>query len=118
MQKTEYPELAPGICFICEQTPQVTYVDTLRDYHDLALVHRLSGRKYICSNCVQELAEVMGYSAAREHSLLKEEFLHLKDDYALLRREYNKVQEAVSKDFLGMVAKMAKATTKKPKGGK
>ena len=47
--------LAPSLCFICEQSPQTGAVDTFRTFMT-PLPTRLTGRKYVCVECIKELA--------------------------------------------------------------
>lgn len=54
------PILAPAVCFICEQTPPVRYVDTLIEWEAQGITN-LDGRKYVCENCVDQFADLMGY---------------------------------------------------------
>jgi hypothetical protein len=54
---------APNVCFICETFPQEgsSLVDTQRD-HEYGNFRPLSGRKYVCESCVNELARAFGLS--------------------------------------------------------
>ena len=54
---------APNVCFICETFPPEgsSLVDTQRD-HEYGNFRPLSGRKYVCESCVNELARVLGLS--------------------------------------------------------
>ena len=54
---------APNVCFICESFPAEgsSLVDTQRD-HEYGNFRPLSGRKYVCESCVNELARVLGLS--------------------------------------------------------
>lgn len=51
--------LAPSICFICEESPQVDVVDTARN-NETPLPTKLRGRKYVCVSCITELAKFIG----------------------------------------------------------
>lgn len=52
--------LAPSICFICEQGPQNGAVDTFRTFMTQPPTH-LTGRKYVCVDCVKSLAGLVGF---------------------------------------------------------
>lgn len=54
------PFLAPGMCFICEQSDQVRYVDTFRDFEGIVR-EKLDGRKYVCEQCIKEYAGKLGF---------------------------------------------------------
>jgi len=55
---------APGICFVCERTPDegTGYVDTLTSFTPGFPSH-LGGAKYICEGCVRAAAGVCGFYA-------------------------------------------------------
>jgi hypothetical protein len=59
----------PFVCFICETSPQreagVDVVDTGHNFEPSAPVH-ITGRKLICSRCVQEFANLLGFRTADE----------------------------------------------------
>src|ERR1043165_7680027 len=63
MKILDGPMLAPNCCIICEQTPDVSYIDTLKEFVS-DVYHRMNGRKYVCAECMESLAKVAGY----EHS--------------------------------------------------
>lgn len=54
MNRVEFPNLAPSVCFLCEKVDALFYVDTLRTF-DPGGPTPLTGRKYVCSNCIIEL---------------------------------------------------------------
>lgn len=59
MELIAYPELLPGICFICEGVPPETvFVDTARTFEPSGYTH-LNGRKYICASCVIDAANAL-----------------------------------------------------------
>lgn len=56
------PVLPPGMCFICEQSNPVRYIDTFRDFEGVVR-EKLDGRKYVCEGCAKEFAERLGFYA-------------------------------------------------------
>jgi len=61
--------LPPNMCLICEESPQdMGYVDTFREI-DPDHFTNLSGRKYVCTACIDQMAHLCGY----EHSSLARE---------------------------------------------
>lgn len=56
--------LAPSVCVVCEQTPQTDQVvDTLTRIEGFS---KLSGRKYVCDQCVKQFAQLLGYEQGVE----------------------------------------------------
>lgn len=56
------PLKEPGICFICEATPQQDVervVNTMR-YFTPGPITKLSGTKYVCEGCATDLGKSMG----------------------------------------------------------
>jgi hypothetical protein len=54
--------LTPAICFLCENSPQqeaMKVVDTRREFNPQGL-SALSGRKYFCQGCCEDLGAAMG----------------------------------------------------------
>lgn len=51
--------LAPSICFICEEAPQNGAIDTFRTFMT-PLPTRLTGRKYVCTGCANDLGKAIG----------------------------------------------------------
>jgi hypothetical protein len=68
MQVTDFPNLAPSVCFICESAPPCRYVDTGRSFERPA-VTTLDGRKYLCEECVRDAAHVLGVFDAERGEL-------------------------------------------------
>lgn len=64
------PTLTPGMCFLCELSNPVKYVDTLRDYASI-VKDKLDGRKYVCEECIDELAEALGHVKPKVADKLK-----------------------------------------------
>lgn len=58
--REERPTLDPGICFICEMAPETRYVDTLFNFEP-DVFSALIGRKFVCENCVTEMARLIGF---------------------------------------------------------
>lgn len=54
------PQIAPGFCFICEQSNDCRYIDTFRDFEGIVR-EKLDGRKYVCEPCIKEFAEKLGF---------------------------------------------------------
>lgn len=65
-----YPNLSPGVCLICESSKHQRHIDTNRNIRG---VHPLSGRKYICEDCIREFADKLGYTSPE----LTENYKHL-----------------------------------------
>lgn len=61
------PQLPPGMCFICEQSNPVRYIDTFRDFEGIVR-EKLDGRKYVCEECVTEFAKKLGFVTPDLHS--------------------------------------------------
>lgn len=56
----DFPNLAPSVCFVCEGAePGAVFVDTFRKF-DPGFNTYLNGRKYVCSNCIRDLAHHVG----------------------------------------------------------
>ena len=75
------PFLAPGMCFICELSNPVRYVDTFRDFEGVVR-ERLDGRKYVCEECVTEFAKHLGFVTPKEAKGLVEEIRRLEGNLA------------------------------------
>jgi hypothetical protein len=56
----ELPLSAPGICFLCERSPdrEEPVVDTLVEFRPQIISH-LSGRKYVCGLCIRTLLQAV-----------------------------------------------------------
>jgi hypothetical protein len=59
----DFPNLPPSVCFLCEgaepEGSGVVYVDTFQNF-DPGVHTKLNGRKYVCSNCIRDLAGAVG----------------------------------------------------------
>lgn len=58
--RDERPTLDPGICFICELSPESRYVDTLFNFEP-DVFSALIGRKFVCESCIQTMATCIGW---------------------------------------------------------
>lgn len=68
------PQLPPGVCFICELSNPVRYIDTLRDFEGVVR-ERLDGRKYLCEECILDGAKKLGFAEPKAHAALKEDLM-------------------------------------------
>lgn len=60
MNVVDFPVMAPSICFHCTGAPADTkFADTLREY-DPGKPDQRIGRVYVCANCAQNFADVLG----------------------------------------------------------
>lgn len=70
------PLLQPNICFLCESWPNpesgAPVVDVMRDF-EAAVITPLTGRKYVCSGCAEDIARTIGFVPASERDSLLEE---------------------------------------------
>lgn len=69
------PELAPGICLICEAGHthgDPAWVDTLRNF-DVGRATYLTGRKYVCGACAARIAMAVGFFPPDEREEMKTE---------------------------------------------
>lgn len=71
MEIVNTPAQSPGCCFLCEQTNPVDHVDLFKHF-DPGVVTRLSGRKYVCVDCIRDLAKLIGFSTPAEAEKMKE----------------------------------------------
>jgi hypothetical protein len=70
----DFPLQAPNVCFLCEQSPfeDEAVVDTQRNFQsDISRSH-LDGRKYVCSRCVAEMANLFNFVSPTEAQALKD----------------------------------------------
>lgn len=56
--------LQPGICVVCEKgsASEKPFVDTLRTFEP-GVITKLTGRKYVCQECVGEFANLLGFAS-------------------------------------------------------
>ena len=64
------PQIAPGFCFICEQSNDCRYIDTFRDFEGIVR-EKLDGRKYVCEPCVEEFAGKFGFITEKNAEILR-----------------------------------------------
>lgn len=83
------PTIAPGCCFICEQSNDSAYV--LTDYaFDAHVPTHLNGKKFVCASCIEAMAKLLGMVTFNEHADLRrdyrdaEEELAVNDSYRIL----------------------------------
>jgi hypothetical protein len=86
MYLVDFPNLAPSVCFICESAPPgATFVDTARNYDPSGTTHLGPGRKYLCSSCIRDTADVAG--------ILDEARATLIEDCQFLTEELDEARE-------------------------
>lgn len=95
VNKVEFPDLAPSICFVCEQVDADFYIDTLRN-NDTAALTLLTGRKYICSNCVSTFASFCGWSSPERNAAYENEIEALKVAVESLEPDAKKWRDVVA----------------------
>lgn len=76
MRIVDGPMQAPNVCLICEQHPDVSFVDTFCELQSPDRFHPLMGRKYVCALCLKQLADVAGFEHSSEVKQARE-FLRL-----------------------------------------
>lgn len=86
------PFLAPGMCFICELSNPVRYVDTFRDFEGVVR-ERLDGRKYVCEECVTEFAKHLGFVTPKDRDKFYEQIKHMSAEIAELQKELKAFRE-------------------------
>lgn len=86
------PQLAPGVCFICELSNDVRYIDTLRDFYGI-VKERIDGRKYLCEECVEDAAKKFGFAVPAEVKRLKITIDELSAKNAKLNEDLAKFQD-------------------------
>ena len=92
------PLLAPGVCFICEASPDGKWVDCVRDWEPNGYTH-LNGRKYLCESCIIQSAKEVGmveqdvFDAACAN---KDAALNRADDLAIRLASFEEFTKAVN----------------------
>ena len=110
------PQLPPGMCFICEQSNPVRYVDTYRDFEGVVR-ERLDGRKYVCEECVEDLSKHLGFVTPARAQELEDRLKQAGDLITALRKEVGAYQDI--KDALeALNAPKPKPATRKPAAAK
>lgn len=66
------PQIAPGMCFICELSNPVRYIDTFKDFEGIVR-EKLDGRKYVCEECVEEFAKAFGFLTPKQGAAYDED---------------------------------------------
>lgn len=104
------PFLAPGMCFLCEQSNPVRHVDTFRDFEGIVR-ERLDGRKYVCEQCLAEYGEAIGMLSEKKADKLREDLLNAKNEVAKLTERVAELEpyEAVIKAATAKPAAKPKA---------
>ena len=112
------PALSPGVCFICELSNDVRYIDTFRDFTGVVR-ESLDGRKYLCEECVEDAAKQLGFITPKERDEWKDYTVRLEAEVHNLKAElanYKDLKKVV--EFFGtentVVAVKPKAPAKKP----
>ena len=103
--------LPPSICFICEQAPLNGVIDTGRT-HDPQVPTNLRGRKYLCVNCAEEFAKIIGYvpvDAVGEAEAVAGHALAEKAELQLRVEQLEAVHVETLKDLLAKATKPAPA---------
>jgi hypothetical protein len=72
MQVVDRPIQAPGICFICQHSNDVRYVDTTRNFDPVG-PSPVRGRIYVCENCVNDFAKAFGFLSPAEAQSVRDE---------------------------------------------
>jgi len=70
------PLLLPNICVLCEAWPNpesgLPTIDTERDF-EVGVITRLTGRKYICNGCGDDIARTFGFVSGAAYDSLHAE---------------------------------------------
>lgn len=74
------PAALPGICFSCRFHGAEKWIDLALSTDPEDMFPREPGAVYICENCVQEMAHLMGYITPEEAQALRIENERLKDE--------------------------------------
>lgn len=112
MQVVDFPALPPSQCFICEHRPTegVKSIDTGRTF-DPAGLTSLNGRKYVCENCVAEMAKLFGFERG-------DQVEKAKVDAEIAREELSRMQDRarqVAEQILGDLPIEPKVKERSPK---
>lgn len=113
------PQLPPGLCFICEQSNPVRYIDTFRDFEGIVR-EKLDGRKYVCEECVTEFAKKFGFVTPKEHSAVFGQLKAVQDEFAKLEEAFKQygdlkaIVESIGGKIIVEVAPKKVAATKAP----
>lgn len=86
------PQINPGFCFICELSNPVRYWDTYYDFEGVVR-ERLDGRKYVCEECIEHGAKLLGFAPPRKVEALEAEINHLLDERDELQKELKAFSE-------------------------
>lgn len=124
------PLLSPAICFICENSPTQEaqkVIDTTREFNPECLT-RLSGRKYVCGACAEELGKAVGMVSQAQFATVEQMLIETSASVVALN---DQVEEAlatqtrvVSTDEIAdavsevIRAELAKQVVKKPTAAK
>jgi len=99
MQQVNRPFQAPGVCFICEASPDGEWVDTQRFWEPNGYTH-LNGRKYLCEGCITQAAKTIGHVERDvfEHAcLVKDNALDRADALAIRLAQFENFADAVKR---------------------
>ena len=91
--------IRPNLCLVCEMTPDPgsDVVDTLRDLsiggvpshaatEAMDLQTHLSGRKYVCSGCIHDLAKTLGWVTPEDVTTLVLTLGAVEEELATIKR--------------------------------
>lgn len=93
---------APGVCLVCETAPQGDFVvDALREFHvrgvdGSILAHHLSGHKYVCLECVEQIAGVAEYLPATQVEDLDASLQTAHDELEAMVEELGKANQQIA----------------------
>ena len=82
----------PNVCFVCEHSNEVKYVDTKRVFSSPFPFPRLDGTKYLCEDCVRDAANVLDFVSPEQAEKLKNRVAEVEAELAAA----NTVQAAVT----------------------
>lgn len=80
------PQLPPGVCFICEMSPNVRYIDTFRDFEGV-VKERIDGRKYLCEECIEDGAKKFGFVTPEEFDAFYANLKNVEAELARVKKE-------------------------------
>ncbi len=109
------PQLPPGMCFLCEQSNPCRYIDTFRDFEGVVR-EKLDGRKYVCEECVEDMAKHLGFVTPKAYTDTSDERKALQDEVNRLKHELEDFK--VVKEALDRLQPAPKAPARKPAAAK
>ena|SRR5581483_8665155 len=96
MQVVDKLAFAPSVCFLCETKPVegVKAADTGRDFQPVGITP-IDGRKYVCEECVNELAKLFGFEKGEAVELAKVELDHARQEISALKDRAKQIAEQI-----------------------